>query len=1022
MDPLHLHERAPSPPVAILTIEPADSAPGAPENFSERLRQFAARQPGADIAITMAGVELPFAWDARLRKAAYAASGIAAAVPMCDASSLHALVDAELRSDPRADSAIIDRAAYCMGQRAYYEIPRLHPACVYLRRDALDLALSSLPDAPASAQEVLDALMLRWRALGWSGVICDYLYVGLREALPVSPEAAGAIEDGAFAAHHPLGALRREVNDAIRRGIEPMSMPGLDHRPVQLHIMHFWGGGLDRWVRDFGRADADRINMILATYRIGERGGQRLVLYSDPAAMIPIRTWDIARPIPSVATASVEYRRILEQVIAEFEVEAIIVSSLIGHALDALTQPLRTLVVCHDLFPVCQAINPQFGKTCERCTLDDLRLCAKSNPLNRIFVDQASDEWHAMRTRYTDHLLAGRIEMVVPSPWVAATLKRLDPRLQGVTMHVVPHGIDMDVAKVPVPRREAGRRLRLVVLGRMSLHKGMELLRAACEDLRPYADITLLGCGKNGVELAGQCGWRAIEKYQLVDLPELMRSLEPDAALLASVVPETFSYTLSELNALGVPAIASALGSFRERIVDGETGFLFEPTKEGFAGVVRKLHGQPELLDPVARGLRSRAASRTTREMVADYHALVPLAARPVARFRVGIGTQTALTEPYRHLDEAYAQLTGAYAELDQAYDDTRGAYEHLRSLYDHTHHELDALKASWSRHSREFSALEVRRHWWRLPRAMRILLDWRGTMDSLMRSKSPKAPATQESSRNRFPWSERLSPQLLKSPWWIGHIPFAFELVGRLRPKIIVELGTYSGSSFAAFCQAVEACELDTKCFGIDLWEGDIHMGKFDEELFRETSTYLASHYPGVAELVRKDFNEAVHLFADKSIDLLHIDGTHTFEAVSNDFNTWLPKVSDRGVVLFHDVNVNVENTGPASVHFGVRRVFDGLKGRYPHLEFDHCWGLGVLVVGKDAPRAVTEMIEMSRSPGFASYFAEKGAEVSKRFAEMGVELPVHEPYSASATRMQRAAGRLQGLMRRALRNGKVI
>ena len=1024
MEPLHLHETAlpAPPPLAVLTIEPRDSAPGAQENFSGALRQFAARHPGADIVITTAGAELPFAWDARLRKAAYAASGIAAAVPMCDASPLHALVDVELRAEPRADASIIDRAAYCMGQRGYYEIPRLHPVCAYLRRDALDLALSSLPEGAASAQDVLDALSRRWRALGWSCVICDYLYVGFHESLPASREAVDGIEDGAFAAHHPLGALRREVNEAIRRGIEPMSMPGLDHRPVQLHVMHFWGGGLDRWVRDFGHADTDRVNMILATYRIGERGGQRLVLYSDPAAMIPIRTWDIARPIRSVATASVEYRRILEQVVAEFDVEAIIVSSLIGHALDALTQPVRTLVVCHDFFPVCQAINPQFGKTCERCTLEDLRQCAKANPLNRIFVDQQSDEWHAMRTRYVDHLLAGRIEMVVPSPSVAATLKRLDPRLQGVTMHVVPHGIDMDVARIPVPRHEPGRRLRLVVLGRMSLHKGSELLRAACEDLRPFADITLLGCGKNGLELAQQCGWRAIEKYELGDLPELMRSLEPDAGLLASVVPETFSYTLSELNALGVPAIATALGSFRERIVDGETGFLYEPSIEGLAGVVRKLHGQPELLDKVAQGLQSRAASRTTREMVADYHALVPLPARPVARFRVGIGSQTALTEPYRHLTEAYEQLTGAYADLDRAYagsnaayDETRNAYELTRSRYERTYHELDALKTLWNRRSKELTALGLKTRWWRIPRAVQLLREWRRDMNDLARSSNSQAPAADELSRIRFPWSERLSPRLLKSPWWIGHIPFAFEIIARLRPKIVVELGTYSGSSFAAFCQAVEACALDAKCFGIDLWEGDIHMGKFDEELFREVSDYLASNHPGVAELVRKDFNEAVHLFADKSVDLLHIDGTHTFEAVSNDFNTWLPKMSDRGVVLFHDVNVTVENTGPASQHFGVRKVFDGLKERYPHFLFDHCWGLGVLVVGKFAPRAVTEMVEMSRSPDFAAYFAAKGAEVSKRFAEMEVELPVHAPYSAPG---DRDTGGLQGLMRRALRN----
>ena len=173
--------------------------------------------------------------------------------------------------------------------------------------------------------------------------------------------------------------------------------------------------------------------------------------------------------------------------------------------------------------------------------------------------------------------------------------------------------------------------------------------------------------------------------------------------------------------------------------------------------------------------------------------------------------------------------------------------------------------------------------------------------------------------------------------------------------------------------------------------------MGKFDEELYLEISGYMTATYPNIATLVRKDFSEAAASFADKSIDLLHIDGTHTYEAVSNDFHTWFEKLSDRAVVLFHDVNVNVENTGPASVHFGVRKFFDSMKDAYPHFEFLHCWGLGVLIVGKQAPAEVMELVALARAPEFAAYFKQKGAIVSKQFESMAVELPQHSPYADS-------------------------
>ena len=374
-------------------------------DFGGLLREVTAAHPNRDIALIAPGADLPFAWDARLAKAACAAPDVAAAIPMCDVSPLYALVDEKFRAGARSDALSIDRSAYSMGDRSYYEIPGIHGVCAYLRRDALDAALPFIPAGGPDPRQTLDAIAKRWRATGRCCVICDYLYVGYAGDPQAAAPAQFDFDETAFVQHHPLGGLRRAVNEAIERGLPPVSTPGLDHRPVQLHIMHFWGGGLERWVRDFGRADPSRINMILATYRIGETGGQRIVLYSDPAALVPVRTWDIARPIRSTATSSIEYRRILAQVLDEFDVEAIVVSSLIGHSLDALTQPRKTLVVCHDFYPVCQAINPQFGTTCTRCTLDDLRRCARSNPLNDLFDDQTSEEWHEMRELFVTRLL-----------------------------------------------------------------------------------------------------------------------------------------------------------------------------------------------------------------------------------------------------------------------------------------------------------------------------------------------------------------------------------------------------------------------------------------------------------------------------------------------------------------------------------------------------------------------------------------------------------------------------------------
>src|SRR5262249_54392297 len=77
-----------------------------------------------------------------------------------------------------------------------------------------------------------------------------------------------------------------------------------------------------------------------------------------------------------------------------------------------------------------------------------------------------------------------------------------------------------------------------------------------------------------------------------------------------------------------------------------------------------------------------------------------------------------------------------------------------------------------------------------------------------------------------------------------------------------------------------------------------------------------------------------------------------HTYESVKHDFNNWLPKTSAQGVVLFHDICVKDGD-------FGVWKLWEELRARYPHFEFSHGHGLGVLAVGDSIPEKLGEFFE---------------------------------------------------------------
>lgn len=502
---------------------------------------------------------------------------------------------------------------------------------------------------------------------GWHNLLCADTYVYHAGSVSFGSEREELIERStpilnalypdyleevrAFIRNDPLAPLRRVVEielvrrhqasrrvalvsmsagnqtDAVFVCRTPQAMSRLavgGDRPVQLHVLHDLAGGVEHWCRDYCRADTSRVNLILKPYCRGHAAGEGLMLFADIDDAEPIGLWLFASPFEVTAVSHPEYVGALKEIVAQYGVGAILVSSLIGHTLDVFLTGLPTVFIAHDYFPSCPAINLYYDGVCRQCDDDRLADCLKNNPDFNPFLLYPAQARLAVRKAFLEIIASNSVMVVVPSRIVWQHLSHLFPQINQAPWIAIPHGVDDTLTPLNFPPVTTREKLRVVVLGMLSVSKGMRLLDEALDRLAVFAEIYLVGAMEVGEIFLDRPGVHVVSSYKLGELQNLLQSIRPDVGILLSIWPETFSYTLTELICMGVPPLTTRLGAFAERLIDFETGFLIEPTAEALVARLADLNINRDLLARVRANLAG-LPRRSAANMVADYHRLLVL-------------------------------------------------------------------------------------------------------------------------------------------------------------------------------------------------------------------------------------------------------------------------------------------------------------------------------------------------------------------------------------------------------------
>jgi hypothetical protein len=182
--------------------------------------------------------------------------------------------------------------------------------------------------------------------------------------------------------------------------------------------------------------------------------------------------------------------------------------------------------------------------------------------------------------------------------------------------------------------------------------------------------------------------------------------------------------------------------------------------------------------------------------------------------------------------------------------------------------------------------------------------------------------------------------PVFLERSPWQPHVPFAFWLMEAMRPRNTVEVGTADGTSYFAFCQAVDRLGLDARCTSVSNAHTARARRNESASLIDKIRDHNNEHYSTFSKLIESEPEDASALFSDASIDVLHL----CVECDEQDYErlkeAWLPKLSDRGVLLLH--HTKSSHAGSAAA-----QIYQQLRIGRPAFEFSFGDGLGVVGIG---------------------------------------------------------------------------
>lgn len=217
---------------------------------------------------------------------------------------------------------------------------------------------------------------------------------------------------------------------------------------------------------------------------------------------------------------------------------------------------LKITYLVHDYFCICPRLN-MIDCNDVYCGLPSVSEC--NTCLQKANFDQSKSivDWRSLNSK----LLSTCDEIICFSN---SSKNYLSQVYQNLSKKIKVIGHEIENLRVPVVKKDDV--ITIGLLGQLCKHKGIDQIKGLIQYIRDNQLIQYrIVCIGDAQDIENDDIFYSTGKYKRDDISDLVEKYDVDVFFMSSICPETFSYTVSEIQSMNMPLLSYDLGAQGER-------------------------------------------------------------------------------------------------------------------------------------------------------------------------------------------------------------------------------------------------------------------------------------------------------------------------------------------------------------------------------------------------------------------------------------------------------------------------